>query len=579
MTSAVTTVTAERSVMTGGEAMMQSLVDHDVRVIFGYPGGAVMPTFDALYRFKQRGQLTSVLPRHEQGATHMAEGYARVSGEPGVVLVTSGPGATNTLTGIADALMDSTPMIVIAGQVATPKIGTQAFQEAPIVDMAKPVTKWSYQLQPGDNIRQIMDRAFDIATSGRPGPVFIDLPRDIQVDERDYPSAERFVTQPPVLDQFRLAQLQHSAKILNEAQRPMILIGQGVQISNAERALIALAEKSGIPVASTLHGLSTMPDAHPNFVGMVGMHGRLGANTLTNSADALLVVGGRLDDRVVGRVNDYAKNAWIGHIDISPAQLDLAKSNGVNIDTSINLDARTALTALLGRIDQGDHYDWLSRFRQYDAEEERVVTSKALSPGNTDLTMDEVIHSLSKMTSGEAIIVPDVGQHQMVVAQRYALSGRSRSFISSGGMGTMGFALPAAIGAKIAAPERTVVMVAGDGSFQMNSQEMQTLHQEGLDVKMIVLNNSHLGMVRQWQDRFFGGRLSEVALDNPNFPALAAAYGIEGSRVDSRSDLSLALDRMLTSRGSYLLEVAVGKKDNVFPMMIPGAAVDEMVLE
>lgn len=555
---------------------MQSLVDNGTKVIFGYPGGAIMPTYDALFDYRTR--LRHVLVRHEQGATHAAQGYARVTGEPGVVMVTSGPGATNAVTGLADALMDSTPLIVISGQVAYPKIGTDAFQEAPVIDIVRPITKWAYQIRPGDNIKAIMDEAFARAKGGRPGPVLIDIPRDVQISQTEYDSASFYRYEQPSLTSDRLEQINQVGRLLSEAQRPYILAGQGVLLSRAERELIALAEKAGIPIANTLLGLTSVPSKHYLNVGMLGMHGRLGANTLTNEADVIMAVGMRFDDRVTGAVDRYARQAQIVHIDIEPKQLDKAKSNGIKVDLSVNLGARTALTALLGRVDPADHFDWLRKFRELDDQEHQMVTSRVLSADNPDLTMDEVIHLLSEQTQGDAIIVPDVGQHQMVTAQRYGTNGSPRSFITSGGMGTMGFALPAAIGAQIGAPERTVVSISGDGSFQMTSQEMMTVSQEGLPLKIVVLNNSYLGMVRQWQELFFNNRESSVSLDNPDFVMMAAASRIPGMRVERRGELHQAVGRMLTTPGPFFLEVAVGKRDNIFPMMPTGAAVDEMRL-
>lgn len=555
---------------------MQSLVDNGTEVVFGYPGGAIMPTYDALFDYRTR--LRHVLVRHEQGATHAAQGYARVTGEPGVVMVTSGPGATNAVTGLADALMDSTPMVVISGQVASSKIGTDAFQEAPVVDIVRPITKWAYQVKPGDDIHAVLDEAFVRSKSGRPGPVLVDIPRDVQIAETEYSGGFGRKSEAPQLTSDSLAQLQQASDLLNQAKKPYILAGQGVLISRSQRELIALAEKAGIPVANTLLGLSSIPSDHPFFVGMLGMHGRLGANTLTNEADVILAVGMRFDDRVTGNVDKYARQAKIIHVDIEPRQLAKVKSNGIDVDLSINLDAKTALSVLLGNAQSRDHLDWLNKFRQLDITEDREVTAKALFPQTEQMSMDEVVFGLSKMTGGEAIVVADVGQHQMVAAQRYQFDGTPRSFITSGGMGTMGFALPAAIGAQIAAPERTVVSISGDGSFQMTSQELMTISQERLPVKIIVLNNSHLGMVRQWQELFFKNRLSEVALDNPDFVAMAQAYRIPGMRVENRSDLGSSLDRMLSTPGPYFLEVAVGKTDNIFPMMPTGAAVDEMRL-
>lgn len=584
--------------LTGAHILMRSLIDHEVDTIFGYPGGAIMPTYDALYHFKNR--IRHILVRHEQGATHMAEGYARIKGETGVVLVTSGPGGTNTVTGLADAYMDSTPMIVVSGQVPRAMIGTQAFQEAPIIDIVKPITKWAYQVKCADEISESIDKAFKIATGGRPGPVLIDIPKDVQNELGEYVKTNIDTCQKllPGLTSETLAQLEQAGSLLNQAKRPFILAGQGILISKATKELKSLAEKANIPVANTLHGLSSFPATHHLFVGMLGMHGRYGANVLTNQADTILAVGMRFDDRVTGKVSEYGKQAKIIHIDIDPTQLNRI----IKAEVAINADAKDALKVLLEKVSPNDHKDWIEKFRQYDEIEDEKVTKKLLSPDNLEITMASVMNLISQKTEGKAIIVADVGQHQMVAAQRYRPT-LPQSFITSGGMGTMGYALPAAIGAKIADPSREVIAIIGDGSFQMTSQELGTIMQEDLPIKMVVLNNGYLGMVRQWQDKFFKGRHSFVDMKNPDFVKLAKAYDLQGERVrkpqgfwgrmisslssiglpidkfTDQKDVGKALDRMLSAKGSYLLDIKVLKDENVYPMMPPGVAVDQILLE
>lgn len=558
--------------LNGAHTLMRSLIENNVDTIFGYPGGAIMPTYDALYYYGDR--IRHILVRHEQGATHMTEGYARMRKKPGVVLVTYGPGATNALTGVADALMDSTPLVVISGQVARPFIGTQAFQEAPVIAMVTPVTKWRCQVQSAAEIPDAVNEAFYVASSGRPGPVWIDIPKDVQVEEADYRNEGSIKLNRPELTLDTLAQLQQAVRLLNEAQRPYILAGHGVLISQGEKQLQSLAQKAGIPVANTLHGLSSFPADHSLFAGMLGMHGRYGANVLTNKADVILAVGMRFDDRVTGKVSEYARQARIIHVDIDPTQLNRI----INAEIAINADAKTALEVLLEKVMINQHPDWLSQFRQLDEIEDEKVTRKVLAAGTPELTMAEVVDLLSRKTSGEAVIVADVGQHQMVAAQRYKTI-LPNSYLTSGGMGTMGYALPAAIGAKIGAPEREVVAVTGDGSFQMTVQELGTIAQEGTAVKIMILDNGYLGMVRQWQDRFFEGRHSFVDMKNPDFVRLASAYNIEAETVTRRGDLNASIERMLSSNKPYLLDIKVGRQENVFPMMPPGAAVDQILLE
>jgi acetolactate synthase I/II/III large subunit len=558
----------------GANALMQALVDNGTKVIFGYPGGAIMPGYDALYGYQNR--IRHILARHEQGATHMAEGYARMKGEPGVVLVTSGPGATNTFTGLRDAQMDSTPLVVIAGQVAREKVGTEAFQEAPVVEASTPFTKWSYQVKDAQEIPAVMDRAFAIARSGRPGPVFIDIPRDVQLESAEY--TKTYLNgeyAKPALTPDKLAQLQQATQLLNHAQRPYILAGHGVLLSNSERDLLNAAERAGIPVANTLLGLSSFPADHPLFVGMLGMHGKYGANVLTNQADVILAVGMRFDDRVTGVVEKYAPNARIIHVDIEKGQLGKVIKH---TELPINLDAKTALSVLSGRLEEREHIDWLNRFRELDDVEYQAVIKDALSQKSPNIQMAEVVDLLSQQTNGQAVVVADVGQHQMIAAQYYKAR-KTNSYLTSGGMGTMGYALPAAIGAKIAAPEREVVAVTGDGSFQMTLQELGVVMQERIPVKMVILDNTYLGMVRQWQDSFFGQRHSQVDIQSPDFVTLASSYRISGEKVERRQDLRGSVDRMLSSNEAYILHIMVDRQENVYPMMPPGAAVDGILLK
>ncbi len=563
----------EQEILTGGQATLRALHENGAKVMFGYPGGAAMPIYDAL-QMPGAPDVRHVLVRHEQGAVHAAEGYSAMKKEPGVVLVTSGPGATNTVTGIADALMDSRPVVAVTGQVSSKLIGTEAFQEAPVTEITKPVTKWNTQVRDPRHIASAIDRAFQTASSGRPGPTLVDIPKDIQLAETVH-EAGRYKpgsVEIPLTDE-SMARLKQAAKLLNQAERPYILAGHGILLSEATCELLGLAEKGQIPVANTLHGLSSFPQDHELFAGMLGMHGRYSANMLTNEADVILALGMRFDDRVTGDLKKYARDARIIHVDIDNHQLGRL----VPTEVPINLDVKTALDALLGLVEKKDHGEWVERFRRLDAEEQEKVTDALLDGSSQDLKMAEVVHLLAQKTGGEAVVVADVGQHQMVAAQHYRTN-TPDSFISSGGMGTMGFSLPAAIGAKIAAPDRQVISISGDGGFQMNIQELGTIMQERLPVKMIILNNSHLGMVRQWQELFHGGRESFVDMQNPDFVKIAAAYDIEGERVGRRQNLGEALERMLKSDGAYLLSIDVEKEENVFPMMPAGAGVNEVRL-
>ncbi|HWY79372.1 MAG TPA: biosynthetic-type acetolactate synthase large subunit [Candidatus Sulfotelmatobacter sp.] len=559
--------------MTGAQAVMEALLAENVAVIFGYPGGAIMPVYNALYDYKEK--IRHILVRHEQGAGHAAEGYARVTGKPGVVLVTSGPGATNLVTAITDAMLDSVPIVCITGQVSAALLGSDAFQEADVVGITTPITKWNYQITKASEIPEVFAKAFYIANTGRPGPVLIDITKNAQVEmmEFSYKRSPQIVGyQPNTIANDR--QIEIAASLLNKAERPFMFIGHGVLIAKAEKAVKELVEKIGIPVGSTLLGLSAVPTDHPLFVGMLGMHGNYGPNVLTNQADVILAVGMRFDDRVTGRLSDYAKQAKIIHIDIDPAELN----KNVRTDVPIVADAKVALMALLSKVNKNEHSEWIKQFRAFDKEEFEKVKEPEMHPEEGEITMAEVVSMLSDKTKGEAIIVADVGQHQMIAA-RYYEPKNTDSYITSGGLGTMGFALPAAMGAKVALPKRQVIAIIGDGSFQMNIQELATLAQDAIAVKMIILNNNYLGMVRQWQQLFFDKRYSFVDLKNPDFVAVAKGFFVKAEKVDERKHLSKALDRLLASSKPTLLEVVVKKEGNIFPMVPSGASVEEIRLE
>lgn len=564
--------------MTGAQAIMESLIKEGVDVIFGYPGGTIMPTYDALYDYREK--IRHILVRHEQGASHAAEGYARATGRPGVCLVTSGPGATNLVTGIADAMIDSVPMVCIAGQVAMSVIGSDAFQEADMIGITAPITKWNYQITSASEIPEILAKAFYIARTGRPGPVLIDITKNAQFEECDfeYKKVEKLAGYQPTIEP-NIKQIKLAADLLNGARKPFMIVGHGVLIAKAEKELKEFVEKTGIPVASTLLGLSAFPTNHPMYTGMVGMHGNYGPNVLTNQADVLLAVGMRFDDRVTSRLSDYAKQAKIIHIDIDPAELN----KNVAVDIPIVADAKAALRAILPLVKKRSHQVWHKEFKKYAGVEEKKIIRGEINPasnaaGASEITMAEVIHLLSEKTKGKAVVVSDVGQNQMIVAKYYRFQ-TPHSSITSGGLGTMGYALPAALGAKIGVPKREVIAVIGDGGFQMTIQEMATIAQEGTPVKIIVLNNGFLGMVRQWQQMFFEKRYSFVNLKNPDFVALSRGFGIEAERVDKRKDLSRALDRLLLAKSAYFLDIKVMKEGNVFPMVPAGAGVTEVRLE
>jgi len=550
---------------------MKSLVREGVDTIFGYPGGAIMPIYDALYDYKD--QLRHILVRHEQGAAHAAEGYSRLSGKPGVAMATSGPGATNLVTGIADAMCDSIPIVCITGQVPAAALGTDAFQEAPIIGIVTPITKWCFQVTRPEEIPEAIAKAFHIASTGRPGPVLVDITKNAQIDMLDYDPEVKytFPMRKADIEPDFTEQLKEAAELLNNAKRPYVLIGHGISISKAEHELKEFIEKSGIPVASTLLGLSSMPTDHPLYMGMLGMHGNYSTNKLNNQADVVLAIGMRFDDRVTGKVSGYLPNSKVIHVDIDRAELDKV----IKATVPIHSDAKKFLKAITPLMKKRDHSSWVKQFKTLDAEEKKEVMDAELHPKDGEITMAEVIRTLSEKTSGEAAIVADVGQHQMVAARYYQFKNPD-SYITSGGLGTMGFALPAAMGAKVGDPSREVIAIIGDGSFQMTLQELGTIRQEKLAVKIIILNNRFLGMVRQWQELFFDNRYSFVHMDNPDFNKITDGYHIPNELVEKREDLGAALDRLIAAKGSYLLDVRVRREDNVFPMIASGATIDEI---
>ncbi len=556
----------------GADALLRCLRAEDVDLIFGYPGGAIMPVYDALYSYQE--SIRHVLTRHEQGAIHAAQGYARASGKVGVVMATSGPGATNLITGIADAMIDSTPLVCITGQVGSPLLGTDAFQETDIISISMPVTKWNFQVTRAAEIPEALAKAFFIAKNGRPGPVLIDITKDAQFEALSFSynkcSSIRSYRPVPPID---MSCVESAARLINSAQKPLVLFGQGVILGHAEQAFKAFIEKTGIPAAWTLLGLSALPTDHPLNVGMLGMHGNYGPNKLTNECDVLIAVGMRFDDRVTGNLSKYAKQAKVIHLDIDPSEIN----KNVAVDVPVLGDCRESLVALTDKVKRNSHPVWLEAFRECDKIEMEKVIQPELYPNSKDLTMGEVIKEVNYFTKGEAILVTDVGQHQMV-ACRYTAFKKSNSNITSGGLGTMGFCLPAALGAKLGAPNREVIAVIGDGGFQMTLQELGTIFQTGAAVKIIILNNQFLGMVRQWQQLFFDKRYSSTELMNPDFIKIAEGFGIEGMVVEDRKDLSSSLKEMMEAPGSYLLDIRVGKEDNVFPMVPAGASVSEIRL-
>jgi acetolactate synthase I/II/III large subunit len=560
--------------VSGSVALLEALIAEGTDTIFGYPGGAIMPIYDALYDYNDK--LDHILVRHEQGGIHAGQGYARTSGRVGVVFATSGPGATNLVTGLADAQIDSTPLVCITGQVFAHLLGTDAFQETDVINITTPVTKWNYQVTDATEIPEVIAKAFYIARSGRPGPVLIDITKNAQIQKFAYEGytpcnhIRSYRPKPIVRPQY----IQEAAKLINEAKKPFVIWGQGVLLGSAEQEFKAFIEKSGIPAAWTILGVGAIPNSHPLNVGMLGMHGNYGPNVLTNECDVLIAIGMRFDDRVTGRLDKYAKQAKVIHLDIDPAEIDK------NVKTTVPVwgDCKETLPLLTAAIEAKQHTEWVKLFNEYTRKEVEAVIEPELNPTSGEMTMGEVIKQLNILTNGEAVIVTDVGQHQMV-ACRYAQFNQTRSNVTSGGLGTMGFALPAAIGAKYGAQDRTVVAIIGDGGFQMTCQELGTIMQCGVDVKIIILNNRFLGMVRQWQELFNERRYSFVDIESPDFVALAAAYRIPGKSIDQRTDLQGALKEMIDSKGSFLLEVMVTKENNVFPMVPQGCSVSEIRLK
>lgn len=559
--------------LSGSEALLQCLLAENVETIFGYPGGAIMPVYDALYGYQE--QLKHILCRHEQGCIHAAQGYARVSQKVGVCMATSGPGAANFITGLADALIDSTPLVCITGQVASHLLGTDAFQETDVVGISMPVTKWNVQITKTEEIPQVLAKAFYVARSGRPGPVLVDITKDAQIGEAEFSympctSTRSYFPVTPVNPE----KVKEAAKLINEAKKPYVLFGQGVILGDAQEEFKAFVEKGGLPAAWTIMGLSALPTDHYLNVGMLGMHGNYGPNLLTNECDVLIAVGMRFDDRVTGNLSKYAKQAKVIHLEIDPAEIDKM----VQADVAVIGNCKNSLRMLTEEIEQKSYPEWLQLFKDADQKEHEMVIKEELYPAEDKmLTMGEVIRHVSEKSKGEAVIVTDVGQHQMV-AQRYYNYQKWRSNITSGGLGTMGFALPAAMGAKVGAPNRQVVAVIGDGGFQMTIQELATIFQYDIDVKILILNNEFLGMVRQWQELFFDRRYSSTEMVNPDFQTICKGYHIPSEKVTERANLEAAVERFINHQGSYLLEVLVGKENNVFPMVPTGAGVAEIRL-
>ena len=562
---------AER--ISGAEALMRSLVNEGVKTLFGYPGGAIMPVYDALYDY--RDTLNHILVRHEQGAVHAAQGFARVSGKVGCAIVTSGPGATNTVTGIADAMIDSTPMVVICGQVGTSLLGTDAFQEVDVVGVTSPISKWSYQIRRAEDVAWAVSRAFYIAKSGRPGPVVLDFAKNAQTAMVDYePAKVDFIRSYQPIPPMDKDVIKKAAQMINESVKPFVLVGQGVELGDAREELKEFLEKAQMPAGCTLLGLSALPSDHPLNMGMLGMHGNLGPNVMTNQCDLLIAVGMRFDDRVTGNLKTYAKQAKIIHFDIDPSEID----KNVKVDLAVLGDCKQTLAAVTELLDETTHQSWIDGFKPYAEKEYNKVIDKAIHPKSGALLMGEVVRKVSEASNNEAILVTDVGQNQMFGC-RYFKFTKGRSVVTSGGCGTMGFGLPAAIGATFGAPERTVCLFCGDGGLQMTIQELGTIMEQGAPVKIILLNNNYLGNVRQWQAMFFNHRYSFTPMMNPDYELIAKAYGISAKTVVERKDLDAAIKEMLSTDGPYLLQCAVLEEDNVLPMTPPGANVDCMMLE
>ena len=564
----------ETKQLTGSQAVLEACIAECVDTIFGYPGGAIMPIYDALYDYAEK--LKHVLVRHEQGGIHAGQGYARTSGKVGVVFATSGPGATNLVTGLADAMIDSTPLVCITGQVFAHLLGTDAFQETDIINITMPVTKWNYQITDATEIPHILAKAFYLAKSGRPGPVLIDITKNAQFQSFDYQGYTvcnhvRSYRPKPII---RKEYIDEAVQLINEAKKPLVIFGQGVILGKAENEFKQFIEKSGMPAAWTILGLSALPTDHPQNVGMLGMHGNYGPNVLTNECDVLIAVGMRFDDRVTGRLDKYAKQAKIIHLDIDPSEID----KNLLAHVGVWGDCKETLPLLTTGIEQKDRSEWLNVFAGYAKEEYEQCIKDEMYPTSEEMTMAEVIHAVNEITKGDAVMVTDVGQHQMVTC-RYAKFNQTRSNVTSGGLGTMGFGLPAAIGAKFGAPERTVIAVIGDGGIQMTLQEFGTIMQTGINVKVMILNNQFLGMVRQWQQLFMDKRYSFVDIESPDYVMLANSYKIAAAKVSKREDLVDAVTKMLAHPGSYVLEVMVGKENNVFPMVPQGCSVSEIRLK
>ena len=560
------------SKITGSEAVIKCLLEEQVDIIYGYPGGAIMPVYDELYKYQDK--IHHVLTRHEQGATHSAQGFARISGRVGVAIATSGPGATNLVTGLADAQIDSTPMLCITGQVSSHLLGSDAFQETDIIGISTPITKWNYQITKASEIAEIFAKAFYIAKSGRPGPVLIDITKDAQFEKTNFSYKKiEGIRSYKAVPKINLNNIKLAAELINVAKKPLIVWGQGVILGNAEEELIKFVEKSGIPAAWTILGASAIPTNHPLNVGMLGMHGNYAPNILTNECDVLIAIGMRFDDRVTGDVNRYAKQAKIIHFEIDPAEVN----KNIEADVAVLGDAKQTLSEILKITDNKSHKKWHEKFKKlYEIEYQKVILSD-LYPKKEGLTMGEVMKEINIQTKGDAAIVSDVGQHQMI-ACRYSNFNKTKSNITSGGLGTMGFALPAAIGAKMACPEREVVAVIGDGGYQMTIQELGTVFQTKAAVKIVVLNNDFLGMVRQWQQLFFDKRYASTEMVNPDFVKIAEGYYLKAKRVTKREDLANAVEEMIKSDEPYFLEVVVEKEDNVFPMIPTGSSVSEIRL-
>ena len=559
--------------MSGAQAVVHSLIKEGVDLIFGYPGGAIMPVYDALYDVED--ELKHILVRHEQGATHAAQGYARASGKVGVCLATSGPGATNLITGIADAQIDSTPIVCITGQVSSALLGTDAFQETDVIGISMPVTKWNFQVTRAEEIPGAIAKAFYLARTGKPGPVLVDITKDAQFGTLDFEykpfEGMRSYVPSPKLD---LSQVNTAAKLINASKKPLVLFGQGVILADAEDAFKAFIEKADLPAAWTIMGLSALDSDHYLNVGMLGMHGNYAPNKLTNECDVLIAVGMRFDDRITGDLSRYAKQAKVIHLEIDPAEVD----KNVKTDVAVLGDAKASLLALTACLEQKERKEWLQEFRALEFEEFEEVIKEELNPTEDELSMGEVIRSINDQTNGDSIIVTDVGQHQMISC-RYAKFKQSKSLITSGGLGTMGFCLPAAIGAKMAVPNKQVIGIIGDGGFQMTIQELGTIFQTKIPVKIVVLNNEFLGMVRQWQELFFDKRYASTTMVNPDFQKIVEGYGIETRKVSERQDLNTAVGEMLAHDGAFFLEVKVAKETNVFPMIPTGASVSEIRLK